>query len=288
MHPSITIGASEVAVYPIGLGGMPLSLAERPPQNQAISVVRAFIEGGGQFIDTANVYCIDDNDIGHNERLIRQALTLFPQRHDIVVATKGGLRRPKGRWDVDGHPDFLRQSCEASLRDLGVESIFLYQLHAPDPAVPLADSVGALLRLREQGKIHHIGLSNVSPRDIDTALAVAPILSVQNRCNLFERKSFSSGVVEKCRLHNICFIPHSPVGGHYGHHQAAISPGLNRIARKHSVSPYRIMLAWLLQQGPHILPIPGASKITSIVDSLKAVDIQLETGDMDELNQLAK
>jgi aryl-alcohol dehydrogenase-like predicted oxidoreductase len=286
MTTQIQLGNSGKQVMPIGLGAMPLSLDTRPDEATAIEVIKAFIDGGGNFIDTANVYCIDDNDIGHNEKLIHKALTKLGKLNDIIVATKGGLTRPKGRWDTNASPDWLRKSCEKSLKDLNTDSIFLYQLHAPDPNVPITESAGELARLKEEGKIQHIGLSNVNTREIMAAQTVAPILSVQNRCNVLEKKSFKTGVVDLCEKEGIVFIPHSPVGGHFDHKKLAASKPPRTIADKHGVSVYQIVLAWLLHKGSHILPIPGASKVSSITDSLKAVNVRLDQEDMQHLDQL--
>jgi len=286
MNAHFLLGDSGKQVMPIGLGAMPLSLATRPDEVMAIEVIRAFIDGGGNLIDTANVYCTDDNDIGHNEKLIHKALAKLGKLEDVIVATKGGLTRPKGRWDTNASPDWLRKSCEKSLNDLNSDCIFLYQLHAPDPNIPLTESVGELARLREEGKIQHIGLSNVNTKEIITAMTVAPVLSVQNRCNVLEKKSFKTGVVDLCKQEGIVFIPHSPVGGHFDHIKLAASKPLKTIADKYNVSVYQIVLAWLLHKGNHILPIPGASKVSSITDSLKAVNVRLDTGDMEFLDQL--
>jgi aryl-alcohol dehydrogenase-like predicted oxidoreductase len=281
-----SLGNSGKTVTAIGLGAMPLSLERRPDAAAAYNVIKAFVDGGGNFIDTANVYCMDDNDIGHNEQLIHSALERLGKAHEIIVGTKGGLTRPKGRWETNASPQWLRASCEKSLRDLNTDCIFLYQLHAPDPAVPLTESVGELARLRTDGKIRHIGLSNVNVNEIRQALTVTPILSVQNRCNILERKSFKQGVVELCRQEGITFIPHSPVGGHFDHARLAAHKSIKHIAQKYGVSSYQIMLAWLLQQGEHILPIPGASKVSSIEDSLKAMSLRLGKDDIQTLDTL--
>ena len=262
---------TNIEIFPIGLGAMPLSLEGRPDETQALEVINTFINGGGNFIDSANVYCVDDNDVGHNEKLIAKALTQHVSKNNILVATKGGLRRPKGEWKVDGSPAWLRASCEKSLRDLNTDSIFLYQLHAPDPDVPFTDSVGELLKLKEEGKIHYIGLSNVTVEQIEYALSITHIMSVQNRCNLFERTSFKNGVVKFCEDNNITFIAHSPVGGHYQHAQRAENVLLKKLSEKYDASPYQIMIAWLLHKGQNIFPIPGASKVSSIEDSLKKI-----------------
>lgn len=280
------LGNTGRSVLAIGLGAMPLSLDRRPDEATALQVVKAFLDGGGDFIDTANVYCIDDHDIGHNERLLHKALTNFGRTGEVVVATKGGLTRPRGGWETDATPRWLRASCEKSLMDLGTESIFLYQLHAPDPAVPITESVGELARLQREGKIRHIGLSNVNTKEIMAALTVAPILSVQNRCNVLEKKSFKNGVVDLCAKEGITFIPHSPVGGYFEHSRLAANRHIKKIADAQGVSSYQIALAWLLHRGGHILPIPGASKVTSIVDSLQAVDVRLAPEEMAVLDKL--
>ena len=286
MNAQILLGKSGKQVMSIGLGAMPLSLATRPDEATAIEVIRAFIDGGGNFIDTANVYCADDNDIGHNEKLIHKALVKIGKLEEVTIATKGGLTRPKGRWDTNASPAWLRKSCEKSLNDLNTNSIFLYQLHAPDPNIPLTESVGELARLREEGKIQHIGLSNVNTTEIKAAMTVAPILSVQNRCNVLEKKSFKSGVVDLCKQESIVFIPHSPVGGHLNHIKLVASKPLKTIADKYRVSVYQIALAWLLHKGKHMLPIPGASKVSSITDSLQAINVKLDTDDMMVLDHI--
>ena len=278
------IGDSGIEVNAIGLGGMPLSIQGRPDERTALAVIAAFVAGGGDFIDTAISYCLDDRDFGHNERLIAKALAAL-KRTDVVVATKGGLTRPGGRWEVDASPQWLRECCESSARDLG-GSVRLYYLHAVDRAVPFADSVGELVRLKDEGKIVHIGLSNVNARELDEALKLTPIVAVQNRCNLFERRDFDSGLVEHCRERGIAYVPYSPVGGHFGHRRVTTDPTLARIAAKHGASPYQIALAWLLARGEHIVPIPGATKIASATSSLSSARIALDPDDLASLDAL--
>ncbi|MCG8379910.1 MAG: aldo/keto reductase [Proteobacteria bacterium] len=283
---SIKLGNTIIEANRVGLGAMPLSLENRPDEMAAMEVIRTFIEGGGNFIDTANVYCIDDTDVGHNEKLIAKTLNCLNNTTNIIVATKGGLRRPKGAWTVDASPSWLRQSCDKSLVDLDCDSIFLYQLHAPDPDIPITESIVELAQLKEEGKILHIGLSNVDVEQIKLALSVTDIVSVQNRCNLFEKKSFENGVVEFCELNEITFIAHSPVGGHFQHQQRNQNLLLNKTAEKYQASTYQIMLAWLLNKSPNILVIPGASKITSITDSLKAENLEISETDMQLLGRI--
>ncbi len=281
------IGSSGILVQPIGLGGMPLSIAGRPDEAQAFATIKAFVDGGGDFIDTANVYCLDDADLGHNERLIAGALRRLGKTAAVTVAAKGGLRRPRGAWLTDGHPQWLRASCEKSLKDLGVETISLYQLHAIDSKVGLADSLGELIRLKQEGKISHIGLSNISPADLEQALAMTPIVSVQNRCNVLEQRDFKYGLVRMCADKGVAFIPHSPVGGHQGHARLRGNGTITALAQKHGASVYQIALAWFLHKGEHIIPIPGASKPASVMGSLGAAGIQLTAEEVEAMDRLA-
>lgn len=280
----VELGHTGLRVTAIGLGAMPLSLAGRPSEAQALQTIAAYVELGGTFIDTANVYCQDDGDIGHNEQLIGKALRQLGKTDAVMVASKGGLRRPKGGWVVNGDPAFLRRSCEASVAALGTDCIELYQLHAVDPAVGLLPSLQALRDLQQEGKIRHIGLSNVTQAQVETALQHATIVSVQNRCNLWDKRDFSNGLVDWCGRNGITYIPHSPVGGHYDHGQLAGQPLLQKLAKKHGARPYQIALAWLLAKGGHILPIPGASRPQSIVSSWGAMDVRLDADDLDALN----
>ena len=279
------LGNTGLEVNPIGLGGMPLSIQGRPDERTGLAVIRAFVENGGDFIDTASSYCLDDSDFGHNERLIAKALEGLADRN-VLVATKGGLTRPNGRWEVDATPKWLRECCEQSVRNLG-GPIRLYYLHAVDGDVPFADSVGELVRLKNEGRIMHIGLSNVATRQLDEALELTPIAAVQNRCNIFDRRDFENGLVERCAALGIAYVPYSPVGGHFGHRRVADDATLERVASKHGTTPYVIALAWLLARGEHVLPIPGASKVSSATSSLSAVQLMLDDEDRVALDALA-
>ncbi len=282
------IDRSGLKVTAIGLGAMPLSIAGRPDAEQALRVIEAFVDAGGDFIDTANVYCLDDGDIGHNERLIHDALTRLGRRDDVLVATKGGLRRPRGDWTVDGRPEFVHASCEASLAALGTEVLDLYQLHAVDPGVDFLDTLGVLITLKAEGKIRHLGLSNVDTGQLETALRHTPVASVQNRCNPLSQGDFANGLVDLCRARGVTYIAYSPVGGHFGHKRLADQPMLIELAARYACSPERIALAWLLHKGDHILPIPGASKPASILDSLKAMDLVLDPSDVVAIDRLRR
>lgn len=275
-----------IRVRPVGLGGMPLSIDGRPAEDRACAVVEAFVECGGNFIDTANVYCLDDSELGHNERLIDKALRRIGKRSDVTVATKGGMHRPGGAWTVDGSPAWLRTSCEQSLRDLGVECIELYQLHAVDPNVGLAESLGELVRLREAGKIQNIGLSNVSRAELETALGLTAIASVQNRCNPFQKQDLRNGLVDFCEQRGITYLPYSPVGGHNGHVRLPKHSLFRELADTYQVSAYQVALAWLLAKGKHLVPIPGASRTESVRSSAAAIDIRLDTADIQAIDAL--
>lgn len=277
------LGSSGLLVSQIGFGGMPLSITGRPARSEAIKVLHASLRAGVTLIDTADVYCLDQSDIGHNEKLIAEALAQLPARSDLVVATKGGLQRPGGAWVTDAHPRRLRSACEASLKALRLPVLPLYQLHAVDDAVPLEDSVGALADLRRQGKIAHIGLSNVGVQEIRRAMAIAPIVSVQNRCSVFDRRDFSNGVLALCAAERIAYLAYSPVGGGRGKGRVADDPTLKAVGARHGVSPFQVALAWLLARSPVLIPIPGATRISSALDSAAAGELHLDPDDLETL-----
>ena len=217
-------GAPPVSI--VGYGGMHLSLAGRPPENVALRVIHAGLDAGMTLIDTADVYCLDQNDIGHNERLVAQALkTWSGPRDQVIVATKGGMIRPDGRWERDARPERLRRACERSLQALQVDRIDLYQLHAPDHQVPFEESVGALAELQREGKIRWIGLSNVSVAEIKAAEAITEVATVQNRLNPFFREAIETGVVRYCgeRGHRVPGL--QPDRRWPAHQEAAGPPG---------------------------------------------------------------
>jgi aryl-alcohol dehydrogenase-like predicted oxidoreductase len=279
------LGSSGLSVSQIGLGAMPLAIAGRPARSEAIKVVHAALRAGVTLIDTADVYCLDHSEIGHGEKLVADALAQWEGDAAPVVATKGGLTRPGGAWVTDAHPRRLKSACEASLKALRVPALQLYQLHAVDDAVPIEDSVGALAELRRQGKILHIGLSNVSVAEIRRAMAVAPIVSVQNRCSVFDRRDLTNGVVALCAAERLAYLAYSPVGGGRGKSRVADDPTLKAVGARHGVSPFQVALAWLLHASPAIVPIPGASKITSALDSAAAGSLALTPDDLATLAQ---
>jgi len=244
-------------------------------------VIHAALDGGVTLIDTADVYCVDDDDLGHNERLIASALRSWRgDRARVLVATKGGLRRPGGAWTSDARPERLRAACEASLVALGVDRIALYQLHAPDPAVPFVESVGALARLRDEGKIERVGLSNVSAAQLEEARAIVPIASVQNRFNVLDRRSLTNGVVAACERHGVLFLAYSPVGGSRGRATLRQDATLRTIAARTGSTPEEVAIAWCAARSPAIVPIPGASKPESAASILRAAELVLSEDDL--------
>lgn len=280
-----TFGSTGRQIHRIGLGAMPLSIQGRPDEDSARRVIHEALDAGIELIDTANVYCLDDDDLGHNERLIGEVVRSRGSAQ-ALVASKGGMRRPGGRWEVDGRPEFLRQSCERSLQALGLETIPLYYLHTVDPRVPLEESVGELVQLRAAGRIQHIGVSNVNRGQLDAARTLAPIAAVQNRCSPFEQQDLRNGLVDHCAASGIAYVPYSPVGGGRGKARLGHSDVLTEIAAEHGTTVYRVALAWLLEKGMHVFPIPGASRVESVRDSATAVKVELQPDEISRLDAL--
>jgi aryl-alcohol dehydrogenase-like predicted oxidoreductase len=272
-----SLGPGACSVAPVGFGGMALSIAGRPTdETTGIRVLQAALDHGVTLIDTADVYCLDDTDIGHSERLIARALRDRPGDRDaVIVATKGGMTRPRGRWERDGRPEHLRRACDRSLRALDTDRIDLYQLHAPDPEVPLAESVGVLSELQRAGKIRWVGLSNVTVDDIDVASRSVTVVTVQNRLNPFFREALDAGVVAECDRRGIGFLAYSPVGGGRLNKRLPAHPVLQAIGRRHAVSPHALVLAWVLAQGRTVIPIPSARTVEHALDSLSAAAVAL-------------
>lgn len=276
------LGVDGPKVSPVGLGAMLLSIAGRPPEAQAIRVVHAALDAGITFIDSADAYCLDESEFNHNERLLAKALAQRPS-NDVIVATKCACRRPSGAWTVDARPEYLIEAAHASLRALGVDALDLLQLHAPDSRVPFEESVGALADLRRQGKVRHVGLSNVSVQEIAQARRIVPIASVQNRYNLMARQAETDGIVDYCTKNGIAFIAYSPFGGSRLAPTLGTLGQLAALAKRRRVSPYRLAIAWLLAKSPNVIPIPGARRPESITDSTRGVGIELGEADLREI-----
>jgi pyridoxine 4-dehydrogenase len=277
---TIEIGG-DLTVNRFGFGAMRLTgqgiWGEPADREECKRVLRRALELGINFIDTADSYGPEVS-----ERLIAE--TLYPYPDELVIATKGGLTRPgPGAWVPDGRPAHLREACEGSLRRLRVDEIDIYQLHRPDPKVPYEESVGALVQLKDEGKIRHIGLSNVTVDELERAQKLTPIVSVQNRYNLFDRES--EPVLDASSADQLAFLPWRPVGGGGMSEQGA--GRLAAIAKKYDATAEQVALAWLLSHSPVMLPIPGTSKVAHLEENLGAVALDIAPSDFKELDGVA-
>lgn len=279
------LGRTGIALFPIGLGAMNLSMGARPSEAAAIAVIHAALDAGVNLFDTANVYCASDSEIGHNERLIAKAFKSANWSHSVVVASKGGVNRPLRK--VDGRPDFLRASCIDSLRNLGRDTITLYHLHAPDDQVPIEESIGELSRLREEGKIEHIGLSNASAAELLAAQRVCRIESLQNGCNPFNADDYRSTVIDLCGQHGISYLPHSGFGGTSVSSELKNLPFLADMAERYGATPHEIILAWHLAKSDRVIPIPGARHVASARSIPTAARLTLAADDIRRIDALS-
>ncbi|MFB7668304.1 aldo/keto reductase [Kitasatospora sp. NPDC056138] len=284
-----SIGNTTVSA--VGLGAMPLSIEHRPDEARAIATVHAALDAGVTLVDTADSYHWHADEVGHNELLVARALARYGgDTSGVLVATKGGRGRPgDGSWTVTGRPEHLKRAAEASAERLGVEAVGLYQLHKPDPAVPWADSVGALRELLDAGTIRAAGISNVTTAQIREAHAILGngLVSVQNQYSPAVRDS-----EPELRLSTelgLAFLPWSPLSGisrsSLDGPSGPTSAGtaFHHIAAEHGVSPQRVALAWLLARSPVVIPVPGASRPASILDSAQAVQVELSTAELAQL-----
>jgi pyridoxine 4-dehydrogenase len=266
---TIDVGG-DLTVNRLGLGAMRITgdgiWGQPADRDEAKAVLRRAVELGVNFIDTADSYGPDVS-----EELIGE--TLYPYPDDLVIATKGGLERPGPyEWTENGRPEHLIEACEGSLRRLRLDQIPLYQFHRPDHAVPLEDSIGALVTLKEQGKIRHIGLSNVSERQLRVAQQLTPIVSIQNRYNVDDRRSES--LVDLCEQEQLVFLPWAPI------QSLDTSRAVQELAQRHDASPRQIVLAWLLARSPQILPIPGTGSVSHLEDNIAAAGIKLSPAEV--------
>ncbi len=270
----------------MGMGCMRLSTARDRDEARAIAVLHAAFDAGITFLDTADAYCWDASEVGHNERLIARALVTWSgDRSRIRVATKGGLTRPQGGWVADGRARHLVAACEASRRALGVERIDLYQLHAPDPRTPLTTSVRALAFLKRDGHIDAIGLCNVNVGQIEGARRITKIAAVQVELSVWHDESVLSGVVEYCLANGIRLIAYRPVGGPQRRRRTLTDPTLSDLAARHDATPFEIALAWLSDLSPLILPIPGPTRVGTAQSAARARGITLTDEDRARLDE---
>jgi pyridoxine 4-dehydrogenase len=275
---ALTLGG-DLEVRRLGFGAMRLTGEGiwGPPADRegAKSVLRRAVELGVNFIDTADSYGPEVS-----EELIAEALHPYPG--GLVIATKGGLTRPgPGQWERDGRPEHLREACAESLRRLRLERIDVYQLHAVDPRVPLEESVGALAELREEGKIAHVGLSNVDTAELERAHEIVPVVSVQNRYGVAERDS--EPVLDRCEREGLAFIPWGPLRAAGVRRDGVIG----RVANAHGASESQVALAWLLARSPAMLPIPGTSSIEHLEEDVAAAGLRLSEEEFTELSAVA-
>jgi aryl-alcohol dehydrogenase-like predicted oxidoreductase len=265
---------------------MRLSTVPDRDEDRAIEVIRATLDAGATLLDSADAYCHDDSDTGHNERLIARALAGWSgERSRITVATKGGIRRPKGAWVNDGRAKHLRDACDASRRALGVDTIDLYQLHAVDPKTPLETSVRALAALQREGPIRDVGLCNVTVGQIEAARAIIDVASVQVSLSVADDENLRNGVAEHCRDHRIRLIAYRPLGGVDRAKKLARDPLLARIAAKHAASPQEIALAWLSSFDADVVPVPGATRLESAHSIGRVFSIVLDDEDRRALDE---
>ena len=279
MEPT-TFGNPSDSTSSIGFGAMPLSIQGRPPEEESRKVLHAVLDAGVTFIDTADVYCLDDSDIGHNERLIGSVLRERVDRDKIRVATKGGLCRPKGAWTNDGRPKHIREACERSLRALETDRISLYQFHAPDPGYPFEKSVEAFAELQREGKVGDVGLSNVSVKQMDVASKIVKVASVQNRLNPYFREAIENGVVFECEQRGIPFLAYSPVGGGRLAKKLPQFAVLQEIGSAHDATPHAVVLAWVRSKGSSVMPIPGARTVEHALDSARSATLTLTAAEI--------
>jgi aryl-alcohol dehydrogenase-like predicted oxidoreductase len=280
-----TIGTRSVSA--IGLGGMPMSIEGRPDEARSIVTIHAALDAGVTLIDTADAYHLHADEVGHNEALIAHAVRSYGgDTSDVLVATKGGHLRPgDGTWTQDGRPEYLKEAVKASAKRLGVDAIGLYQFHRPDPRVPYADSIGAIRDLLDEGVIQLAGISNANVAQIDQANEIlgGRLVSVQNQFSPAFRSSLDE--LEHCARLGIAFLPWSPLGGIARASAVGERHGaFQRVADAHGVSPQQVALAWELSLAPVVIPIPGASRPESIVDSVRAVDLDLTADELDTLS----
>jgi pyridoxine 4-dehydrogenase len=271
---TIDVGG-DLTVNRLGFGAMRITgqgvWGDPASKDQALATLRRIIELGVNFIDTADSYGPEVS-----ENLIAEALYPYPE--DLVIATKGGFERSgPNRWEPNGRPEHLREACEGSLRRLKLEQIPLYQFHTPDKTVPFAESVGAVAELKAEGKIRHVGLSNVTEEQFREAAAIVPVVSIQNRFNVTDRNSES--IIDLCEQEAMVFLPWAPI------QQTEDKVAVAVAAERHGVTQHQIVLAWLLAHSPAILPIPGTGSPAHAEENVAAAAIDLSR---DELEAISK
>jgi aryl-alcohol dehydrogenase-like predicted oxidoreductase len=267
----------------VALGAMPLSTSGRPDRDTAIATVHAALDADVRLVDTADAYCLDAADTGHNEELVAEGLRSWQGPRDtVMVATKGGhVRDERGRWLVDGTRAHILEAAQRSRDRLGVDSIELYQWHRPDPWVPLEESMEAIAQLLADGVIVRAGVSNLDVSQLERAIRIAPIVSVQNELSPYEPGSWD--VVRWCEEHDIAFLAWAPLGGAGRAASVGGDPttsAFGEVAARHGVSPQRVVIAWLIASSPVLVPIVGSRRSETILDSIAATSLQLSDDDL--------
>lgn len=280
------LGNTNFNISAIGLGGMPLSLSGRPTESQAIAVIHRALDLGVTLIDTADSYCQDQSDKHHNEELITKAIQQYTgDIRAVTVATKGGLMRPQGAWTRNGNPHHLRKTIRESFEALGGQKpIDLWQYHAPDPSYTIEEALAPAKEAVAEGIVRFVGVSNFSVEQIKRARDIVEIASVQNQYNPWHREPESDGVLEYCETEKLTFFPWSPLGGSRRVRSLEDMPAIAKLAAEKNVSVYCIVLAWLMAKSPCIVPIPAATKLSSIEDSVKAIDVKLTDEEIQQIS----
>lgn len=283
------LGKTGQRVSVIGYGAMALSLPERPPETEAMDVLKAVIELDVTFIDTADTYCLGPRDLHHNEELLTRALRETGRdMAGVCVATKGGTVRTEKGWEIDGNPDHIYQNIIDSYEALGGrEPISLWQHHWPDPRFSISESMKPVGKAVEEKLVRHVGVNNYSVAQIKEASDIVDIVSVQNQYNLWHREPETDGMLEYCENENVVFLPWRPMGGlGLSQRLPEIAP-LVQLAREKKVSPQRVMIAWHLAKSKCILPIPGSRRLDHIVDCLEAEDLALSAAEVAQLESIS-
>ena len=268
----------------IGMGTMSLCItADRPSRTESIRMMEELIEQNElTFIDTANVYCLNDSELGYGEEIVKP----FVHRAGVMIATKGGMTRTGTKWGSRGDPAFLRSECEDSLQRLGTNCIDLYQFHTPDENVPYTESLGVLVRLRDEGKIKNIGVSNANLEELTLAKEIADVCSVQNPLSIMQYdRTEDDPILRYCETNDIAFIAYAPLGGFRNPYiMPTISGEMNQLAASLGMTVYQLGLLTLCALSPSIIPIPGSKSKAHVIENLAIAKLQLST---ETLKQIA-
>ena len=283
MVPSWVI--SPMPSRPIAIGCMRLSTDPDRDDAKSIAVLHSAFDAGVSLLDTADAYCWNDSEVGHNERLIARALSTWSgDRSRITVATKGGLTRPDGRWEADGRAKHLTAACERSCEALGVQQLDLYQLHVVDPQIPLLTSARALAALKRRGLVKAVGLCNVTVGQIEEARRVVDIDAIQVEASVWHDAAFLSGVVDYCIERRMRLLAYRPLGGRKSRPRTQADPTLAEIANRHGVTPFEIATAWLADLSDLIVPLPGVTRVETARSAARAQQLVLTDADRERLD----